>query len=828
MVMEAAEGPTKADLTGLNETEVAERTARGLVNTVPEGPSRTVKEIIRVNVVTRFNILLGALLVLVLFVAPLADALFGIVLIVNTLIGVIQELRAKRTLDQLALLHAPRALVVRSGREVEVPVGTVVLDDVLALRSGDQVVVDGEVLASDGLEIDESLLTGESEPVLKEPGEEILSGSFVSSGSGHYRARRIGEDAYAVRLAQEARKFTLVRSELRRGIDWILAAISWAIVPTIILLVWSQVGANTSIKEALRASIAGMVAMVPQGLVLLTSIAFAVGVIRLGRKQVLVQELPAVEGLARVDTVCFDKTGTLTEGRLAVEDLALLDDGAEPAAALGALAAADPRPNTTLQAIADAFPLPRGWSPTTTVPFSSARKWSGASFGSLGSWVLGAPEVVLPDDPTVTQRAEAFAVEGKRVLLLGHSRNELDGDRLPSDLRPIALVTLADRIRPDAAETLKFFYQQGVAAKVLSGDHPRTVSAIAQKVGIPGAEKPVDARHLPEDRAELTRAIEESTVFGRVTPHQKRAMVGALQAGGHVVAMTGDGVNDVLALKDADIGIAMGSGSSASRAVAQLVLLDASFETLPSVVGEGRRVIGNIERVANLFVTKTVYAFLLAVLVGLFARPFPFVPRHLTLVGTLTIGAPAFALALAKSARRARPGFVKHVLRFALPTGALAAAATYAAYELAIVEDVTLTEARTTATLVLVAIGLFALTVNSRPLTSWRKALIGSMGLIFLIVLFSAGLRSFFELDLPRAVVLFAAVGIVALTGAVMYGALRALGWLQRFPDILRTPWQDYRPWQAVNVWVSRLRQKRGVIDPKMPQEEQPERPADE
>jgi len=818
MVTGATAERPQPDLRGLSAPEVAERVRVGAVNHVPTGPSRTVGEIVKANFLTLFNVLLGILLVVVLFVAPPQDALFGVVLFTNAAIGIIQELRAKRTLDNLALLNAPRAVVLRDGARYEIPVDGVVLDDLLVIGAGDQIVVDGEVVRSDGLEVNESLLTGESDPILKGVGDEVLSGSFVSSGGGVYRARRVGTDAYAVRLAQEAKAFSMVRSELRRGIDFILKGIAWGMVPIMTLLVWSQFSANDDIKEAIRVSVAGMVAMIPQGLVLLTSVAFAVGVIRLGRRQVLVQELPAVEGLARVDTVCFDKTGTITEGRLVVESVELLTEGIDPAPALGALAEHDPSPNATLMAIGEAFPAPAGWWPTATVPFSSARKWSGASFGSHGSWVLGAPEMVLPDDPVVAANVKRAAGQGRRVLLVAHSPVEMDRDRLPIGLEPVALLGLGDKIRGDAADTLRYFAQQGVAAKVISGDHPDTVAAIAREVGVAGADQVVDARTLPEDQDALADVVERATVFGRVTPHQKRAMVAALQSRGHVVAMTGDGVNDVLALKDADIGIAMGAGSSASRAVAQLVLMDGSFATLPSVVGEGRRVISNIERVANLFVVKTVYAFLLAILVGAFARPFPFVPRHLTLVGTLTIGAPAFFLALAPSANRARPGFITRVLRFSIPVGALAAAATYLTYEMSIAEGVGLLEARTMATLVLVSIGFFALQINSRPMTPLRRVLIGSMAGLFLIVLFSPGWREFFELSLPGVVLLLAGVGIVGITGSVLYGALRAIGWIRMMPDLIAaSPLADGRPLEVVRSGVSKLRERARRIGEPMP-----------
>ncbi len=781
-------------LVGLSTADVNQRIAAGAVNRVPTGPTRTVAEIIKANVFTVFNLLLSVLLAVVLLVAPPQDALFGVVLVTNALIGIIQELRAKRTLDRLALLSAPQALVIRDQRRWEVPVEDVVLDDLLVVSAGDQIVVDGVVVEADGLEIDESLLTGEADAILKEVADEVLSGSFVSAGGGVYKARRVGADAYAARLADEAKKFTLVRSELRGGIDWILKAIGWLMLPMMVLLVWSQLNANDELKEAIRVAVAGMVAMIPQGLVLLTSVAFAVGVIRLGRRQVLVQELPAVEGLARVDVVCFDKTGTLTEGRLAVDEVRLLRERDDVVAALGALAAADTSPNATMRAVAEQFSEPVGWWRTATVPFSSARKWSAASFGDYGSWVIGAPEMVIPNDPAIDKMAGDAAELGKRVLLLAHSPAGVSGENLPPGLVGVALVLLSDVVRADAAETLRFFADQGVTAKVISGDHPETVAAIARTVGLAGAEQVVDARNLPEDDAALIDVIETGTVFGRVTPHQKRAMVGALQARGHVVAMTGDGVNDVLALKDADIGIAMGSGSSASRAVAQLVLLDGSFDTLPSVVGEGRRVIANIERVANLFVTKTVYALLLAMLVVVFARPFPFVPRHLTLVGTLTIGAPGFFLALAPTSVRARPGFVARVLRFSIPVGALAAAATYVAYELAISEDVSLVRARTLATIVLVSVGLFALVVNSRPLTPGRRVLVGAMAGIYGLVLITPGGRTFFELELPRLIVLLAGIGLVGLTGGVMYAALRAFGWLQQVPTLLRTPFDARQP----------------------------------
>ncbi len=754
-------------LEGLTKAEVRERVARGDVNDVPPTPSRTVKEIVRANVFTRFNALLGALLVVILIVGPLQDALFGGVLVANTLIGILQELRAKRTLDRLALLTAPKARVVREGVVTEMPVNAVVLDDVLELQPGDQVVVDGEVLDAQGLEVDESLLSGESEPVVKTAGAEVLSGSFAAAGSGRYRAARVGRAAYAAALAEEARRFTLVRSELRVGIDRILQIVTWAIVPTAILLLISQLRQDRGVAAALRGSVAGVVAMVPEGLVLLTSVAFAVGVVRLARRKVLTQELPAVEVLARVDVLCIDKTGTLTEGRLVVEEVDVLADDAAHDEALAALAAADPHPNATLLAIRERFAQPPDWPVAASAPFSSERKWSGASFDGMGTWVLGAPDVLLagapPGDP-VRRRCEARAEAGHRVVLLARTSHPLDGEGLPSGLAPAAIVVLGDRVREDAARTLEYFARQGVAVKVISGDHPRTVAAIAARLGAPGADGAVDARQFPDDPAALAGAMEEGSIFGRVTPHQKRAMVKALQSRGHVVAMTGDGVNDVLALKDSDIGIAMGSGSAATRAVAQLVLLDSAFDALPSVVNEGRRVLGNIERTSNLYVTKTVYAMLLALAVGVFNQPFPFLPRHLTLIGSLTIGIPSFFLALAPNAERARPGFLKRVLRFTIPAGFLAAAATFLAYRLALDEPgVTLAQARTSATIVLCYIGLLVLQIIASPLTKPRLVLVWSMAAAFLAVLAVPDARQFFALTMPPPIVWLAGFGIAAL-----------------------------------------------------------------
>ena len=744
---------------GLSAAEVAERVAAGQVNDVPVRSSRSIGEIVRANLFTRINAIIGVLFVIILSVGPIQDALFGGVIIANTLIGMIQELRAKKTLDQLAVIGEARPHVRRDGVVTEMQPSAIVLDDVIELGSGDKVVVDGVVVEADGLEIDESLLTGEADPVHRELGEPVMSGSFVVAGDGAFRATKVGREAYAAQLAEEASRFTLVNSELRNGINKILKFVTYAIIPTGIALIISQFVVNEDdLSEAIRRMVAGLVPMVPEGLVLLTSMAFAVGVIRLGRQQCLVQELPAIEGLARVSVVCLDKTGTLTEGAMDVVEVRTLAADAPIADVLGALGSAEERPNASLQAIIDAYPAPAGWTKTATAPFSSARKWSGATFtepsGASSTWLLGAPDVLLRAGHEALAKADELGAQGLRVLLLAACSVSIDDalaspQRLGEHLTPSALVVIEQRLRPEAPDTLRYFAEQGVQAKVISGDNAVSVGAVAGKLGIAGSDHPVDARTLSTERDALADQLESNAIFGRVNPQQKRDMVHALQSRGHNVAMTGDGVNDVLALKDADIGVAMGSGSAATRAVAQIVLLNNSFSSLPSVVAEGRRVIGNIERVANLFLTKTVYAVILAVVVVITQVPYPFLPRHLTLISTLTIGVPAFFLALAPNTERARRGFTRRVLRFAIPAGTIAAAATIASYMHARSYYDGFLEAETSAaTLTLFLVALWALAIIARPYTWWRILLVLAMGAGFALVLTVPWLQDFFQLDL--------------------------------------------------------------------------------
>ena len=928
---------------GLTSAQVAERVAAGETNDTGRRTSRPVSDIVRANVLTRFNAIVGALAAVVLVTGHPQDALFGLVIVANTGIGVIQELRAKRTLDRLAVLGEEPVRVMRDGAETALRPQDIVLDDRILIGPGDRVMVDGEVTDGPGMEVDESLLTGEIDPVTKKPGDQLLSGSFVVSGSGAFTATRVGRRSYAAQLEGEASVFSLAHSELMAGINRFLRLITWVIVPVAILLTASQLAyANGAFSDAVAGAVAGIITMIPEGLVLLTSVAFAVGVVRLGRRRCLVQQLPAIEVLARVNVLCLDKTGTLTEPGMELDQIIEVAPGVPVRMVLASLVGTEERPNPTMQAIASGLvglpaagdPAVRGpagapsggvsadripaekvaaekvpvgrasaegasaeqapalagglagetrWRAVHAVPFSSARKWSGAVFADAGpasgGWVLGAPDVLLPAGDPARQQAETKAADGLRVLVLGRAdAADVTETGRPGADRPqveaAALLVLRQRLRAEASRTLAYFAEQDVAIKVISGDSAVSVGAIARQLGIGGADHPVDARSLPTggeseeagraaprdgngstarggdgaaagsgaaaagdgdaaagneaaaardeaaaagDEAAAARdgagaagsgaavagnrdvpghgplpvaelpepelaavadALEGNSVFGRVSPRQKQIFVTALQSRGHTVAMTGDGINDVLALTRADLGVAMGSGSGATRAAAKIVLLDDSFATLPYVVAEGRRVLGNIERVASLFLTKTAYAVLLSIATavvalaadeGLQGLRFPFLPRHLTLISTLTIGVPAFVLALAPSAQRVAPGFVSRVLRFAIPAGIACAAATFSAYIIArLTPGSSLVTDRTTAVITLSATALWVLALVARPYTWWRIALVAAMAAGMALALTIPVSRTFFDLRDPGMATALIALAIAACAGIVL------------------------------------------------------------
>jgi len=779
---------TEAAPPGLSAAEVAERVARGQRNDLPPRSGRSTLDIVRANVFTRINAILAVLLVIVLSTGSWINSAFGLLIIANSIIGIVQELRAKRTLDSLSVVGEARPRIRRDGVAAEYSREEIVLDDLIEMNPGDQIVVDGEVVEADYLEVDESLLTGESDPVAKDPGAPVMSGSFVVSGTGSYRATKVGSESYAAQLTAEAARFSLVKSELTGGINQILKVITWVLIPVgIATIVVELIQAESDWRRSVLGMAGALVPMVPEGLVLLTSVAFAIGVVRLGQRKCLVQELPAIEGLARVDVVCADKTGTLTENGMTFGDLLVLDGAKEDAvrAGLAQLVAADGSPNTSMRAIAAALqPVDAAWPVLAKAPFTSAKKWSGATLvgpdGAAVSWVIGAPDVLAHPGSAVAQQAQQIASSGLRVLLVGTAERPVDDPDAPGAVTARALIVLNQRIRPDAADTLAYFADQDVQLKVISGDNAASVGAVTRSLGVVSGSA-VDARTLPTDPVAFAAAVEGSDVFGRVTPHQKRAMVAALQANGHTVAMTGDGVNDVLALKDADLGVAMGSGASATRAVAKIVLLDDRFATLPYVVAEGRRVIGNIERVANLFLTKTIYSALLALLVVLWRVPFPFLPIHITITGWFTIGIPAFLLSLAPNKERARPGFVPRVLRLGLPAGITVGLATFVTYLTVLpppgADEVAMRQASTATLACMIVAATWVLAVVARPYEWWKVALVVTSALAYLLIFSWPFTASLFLLDPGNAAAM--RIGIIAgLIGAVLVEAAWWIGGL--------------------------------------------------
>lgn len=756
---------------GLSESEVQRRRAQGQANTVQRKTGRTAAEIIKTNLFTRVNALLGVLFLIVCATGSLINGAFGLLIICNSAVGIIQELRAKRTLDKLTILSEAPVTVIREGKKKIIAQEEIVLGDIIEISAGEQLVVDGTIIDSQYLDIDESLLTGESDPIEKEKGDKALSGSYVVAGSGYMEAIAVGADSYSAQLIAEAGRFTLTGSQIQAGINTILRVITWIIIPVGLLTIYTQlVRSGENLKDAILAMVAALVPMVPEGLVLMTSVAFAVGVVRLGRRKTLVNELPAIEALARVDTVCADKTGTLTENKMVFSQLIPLEETEEQAyTILSSIAHADEHPNDTMEAIIQATKTQKYWEIKNQLPFDSRRKWSAWDYGDKGCYVFGAPDIVLP--PGYEEKIHIYSDQGLRVLAIVRVPSHIfDSKKIePSEnITPVALVLLDQKLRDDVPSTLDFFTHEGVNIKVISGDNAASVGAVARAVGIDG--KVLDARELPSAEKEpdaFREKVLETQVFGRVTPAQKRDIVHTLQKSGSNVAMTGDGVNDVLALKDANIGVAMGAGSSATRSVAQVVLLDNHFSVLPHVVAEGRRVIGNIERVANLFLVKTVYSALLALITGIMGVAFPFLPIHVTMAGWFAIGIPAFILSLAPNYERARDGFTRRVLILAVPAGVVIAILT-AVFWLMHYPGSADARVATPTLVVLLMSALWVLCVVARPLNWWRVLLVlcsyGFYAVIFLV----KPLSDLFFLDssdssLMLRAVCFGVVGMVCI-----------------------------------------------------------------
>ncbi len=787
---------------GLTAAEVSDRIHDGRVNTVGRGTGRSVWEIIRANVFTRVNALLGVLFIFVLVTGSLVNGAFALLIIANSAVGVIQELRAKKTLADLRIVGESRPTVIRDGEPVTVHQSEVVADDLIRLRSGDEIVVDGTVVEApdEGFSVDESQLTGEADPVRKQVGDELLSGSFVTGGAGLFRAERVGADSYAAKLAGEASEFSLTGSVLMDGINSILKVITWLLVPTGILTIWTQlVRSGTDLKESLLSMVAALVPMVPEGLVLMTSVAFAAGVIRLGKYRALVNELVAIEGLARVDTVCTDKTGTLTTNEMELDGVRTAageDAPDEVRDALAHLVGSQQDRNDTSEAVLTGLASAEfgGWTGSwegAEIPFNSRYKFSGfrrddadggadsadGADGAGETWILGAPDVLLPTGGSAAASAKELGDSGLRVLAFGRATAEVplpgedtDMASAPELVEPY-LVVLRQQLRPDARETLAFFEEQNVDLKIISGDNPDSVKAVA--AGATDRELvAVDARTLtglPEE--EFDAQIARANVFGRVSPEQKQQMVASLHRAGRTVAMTGDGVNDVLALKKADIGVAMGSGAPATRSVAQLVLLTNRFSALPQVVAEGRRVIGNIERVANLFLTKTVYSVVLALVVGVLGMSFPFQPIHVTVTGWFTIGIPAFVLSQAPNTERPREGFVRRVLSLAVPSGVLvggiSVAMWIAVYPGSDAPELARDQAGTAVLLALIIMGLWVLGIVARP-WNWWKVLLLLACVVGYVVIFTVPFIRHIVLLEPGDAGLMVTGAVVGVAGAAV------------------------------------------------------------
>ena len=651
---------------GLSNKQVKKRIEEGNYNIEIKNSSKTIKEIVISNIFTFFNLLNLVLAVLIIFVRSYKNALFMGIIIINTLIGIIQEIRAKKTIDKLSLVSASSIKVIRESKEVEIGINDIVLDDVILFYPGNEIPVDGIVLEGE-VEVNESLLTGEPDGIIKKEGDILLSGSFIMAGNCHAKADKVGINSYAAQITTDVKKRKKINSELMNSLNKIIKYVTIVIVPIgLVLFIKEIYFFKSGLKPAIISTVAALIGMIPQGLFLITSVALAVSVIRLGKSKILVQELYCIETLARVDVLCLDKTGTITEGIMQVKEVVPFDskNSIENIREIASnIINSLNDNNSTFKAMKNYFTENSSWVPINKVPFSSARKWSGVTFKDYGSYVIGAPEFVLNNNyEVIKDKVEAYSLKGDRVLLLAKVNQELGNGKLNGDIENIALIIIEDKIRENANETFGFFHQQGVSIKVISGDSPVTVSEIAKKVGVIDAHKYIDASTLKTEE-DIEKAVLNYTIFGRVKPNQKRQIIKALQMQGHTVAMTGDGVNDVLALKDSDCSIAMASGSDAARRISQLVLTDSNFKSVPKVVMEGRRVINNIERNASLFLVKTIYSFLLSILFLFIPYNYPFEPIQLTLISALTIGIPSFFLTFETNNNIIKKGFLKNIIR---------------------------------------------------------------------------------------------------------------------------------------------------------------------
>ncbi|MDA9470848.1 cation-translocating P-type ATPase [Enterococcus sp. 5H] len=724
------------NIKGLSDQEVQQRYAEGKVNKETEDLSRTTKQIILDNSLTLFNFINLFLAVSVFLVGYPKNALFFWIIIVNTAIGVIQEIHAKKTIDKLSLVNKTEVTVLRENRLVTVLQDEIVLDDVLVLALGNQVPSDGIVIHSESLEVDESLLTGESDKITKQNGDKIMSGSFITSGLGYVQITAVGEDNFVSKLSKEAKTEKKSTSELMNSLNLLIKGLTFAIVPIGLLLFWSQYQSTQSFPKTVLGVSGALISMIPEGLMLLTSVAFAVGAANLARKQTLIQRLSCIETLARVDTICLDKTGTITDGTLTFKEL--IPQAGFPASeiehAVGEMMIGLSDQNATAKVLRSQFPLQQAtWKVKDAVPFSSERKWSGVSFEEKGSFVMGAPEFIYSDVPEdLKEKLAPYNEQGDRVLILVHFNDELTSSGLPQAKETVGIFIIADTIRENAIDTFSYFVKQDVTLKVISGDNPITVSQIAKQAGIEGAENFVDMSKI-KDTDNFNDLVEKTTVFGRVTPYQKRELIQALKENGHTTCMTGDGVNDILSLREADVSVAMASGSDAARAVSDVVLLNSDFSSMIQVLNEGRRVINNIERVASMYMVKTIYSAILAVTFIFLFLPYPFAPLQLTPINTLTVGIPSFILALEPNYQRIKGHFLTNILRISVP-GALTVVFNILVLQLAGAWfDLTHQDVSTMSVLLTGCVGFQVLLRVARPLDLKKKVMIGLLLAAFLV-----------------------------------------------------------------------------------------------
>lgn len=756
------------ELYGLTDDEVKLRIEKGLVNKLAPAPSRTIWQMIRANFFNIFNALNLVLAILVIIAGSPKNAIFAGVIIVNSIIGVGQELNAKKTLEKLSLISMARAKVLRNGVEKDLLIEELVVDDIVHLLSGNQVLADCTVVKSNELEVDESMLTGESDPVYKQEGDTLLAGSFIVAGEGYSKVTKVGENTYSSKLADEARKFKIVNSELQTSISKIIKILLILIVPLGTMLVTTQIFfSNSDWRAALISVVSGIIGMVPEGLVLLTSATFIVSVARLAKHNTLVQQLSATEVLARVDVLCVDKTGTITEGKLNLKEIQVINNKEinEVNNVLAAIAYNLPSKNPTQKAILEHFSECPEVDIIEKVSFSSKRKWGGIILRGHGAWVLGAPEVLLEDRyEVIKEQVEKEAIKGNRILLLGKVDQISLKKGIFSPVEECALILIEDVIKEEAPEVLNYFKEEGVELKVISGDNPVTVSAVARRAGVEGYDRYVDARTLPSEVDELEKIVDDYNIFGRVTPHQKKHIVIALQKRGHTVAMTGDGVNDVLALKESDCGIAMANGSEATKAVAQLVLMNSDFGALPKVVEEGRNQINNLERVAQLFLSKTVFFVGLTLVMSLLMLPYPLEPIQTSLVGSCAIGIPAFFLAMGPSEGKVKAGFLKRILTKSIPNGVSMMVLTVIAFLSSYyILSKPIEECRTIAVLVFLGVSLVVLLRVAIPFNKFKLLLVFVMAaasfLCFIIPL-ARMIFSFTTLSLNEYLIALACIAI--------------------------------------------------------------------